>query len=126
MGYITLLGSGDVELNPIDWHTDFKTGFKWSPGTFYKKYMQEDIDTDSDVKVPRELSRAHHLLKLGLAYRLTNDQKYADVCVAQMKNWIDENPLMYSINWGCTMDVAIRAVNWIWTLGLIYRLKRIR
>ena len=36
-----------------------------------------------------------------------------------MNNWIDENPLMYSINWGCTMDVAIRAVNWIWTLGLI-------
>jgi hypothetical protein len=36
-----------------------------------------------------------------------------------MDNWVDENPLMYSINWGCTMDVAIRAVNWIWTLGLI-------
>jgi uncharacterized heparinase superfamily protein len=58
-------------------------------------------------------------LKLGLAYRLTNDEKYAEVCIAQMKNWIDENPLMYSINWGCTMDVAIRTINWIWTLGLI-------
>ena len=118
-GIYNLLGSGDVVLNPIDWHTDFKTGFRWPPDTFYTKYVQEDINTDSDVKVPRELSRCHHLLKLGLAYRLTNNEKYAKVCIDQIKNWIEENPLMYCINWGCTMDVAIRAVNWIWTLGLI-------
>ena len=40
-GIYNLLGSGDVILNPIDWHTDFKTGFRWSPGTFYRKYIQE-------------------------------------------------------------------------------------
>lgn len=118
-GIYNLLGSGDIELNPIEWHTDFKTGFRWPPGLFYTKYIQEDINTDSDVKIPRELSRSHHLLKLGLAYRLTNNKKYADFCIAQIKDWIDNNPLMYSINWGCTMDVAIRAINWIWTLGLI-------
>ncbi|MBG0858254.1 MAG: alginate lyase family protein, partial [Bacteroidales bacterium] len=118
-GVYNLLGSGDIKLDPIEWHTDFKTGFRWPPGTFYKKYIQEDLNSSSDVKVPRELSRCHHLLKLGLAYRLTNNKKYAEVCIDQMKNWIDENPLMYTINWGCTMDVAIRAVNWIWTLGFI-------
>lgn len=114
-----LLGSGDVVIDPIDWHIDFKTGFKWLPGTFYRDYIQEDISTASDVKIPRELSRSHHLLKLALAYKLTKDEKYAKTCVSQICNWIDANPLMYSINWGCTMDVAIRAVNWIWVLGLI-------
>jgi hypothetical protein len=118
-GIYNLLGSGDVLLLPIDWHTDFKTGFRWPPGTFYKKYKQEEIDSDSDVKVPRELSRCHHFLKLGLAYKLTKNEKYAELCIKQITDWINENPLMYSINWGCTMDVAIRAVNWIWTLGLI-------
>ena len=114
-----LLGSGDVTLNPVDWHTDFKTGHKWYPGSFYKDYIQEGIETDSDVKVPRELSRCHHFLKLGLAYQLTKDERYAQFCVSQMCDWIKENPVMRSINWGCTMDVAIRAVNWIWTLRLI-------
>lgn len=114
-----LLGSGDKELNPIDWHTDFKTGFKWKPGIFYKDYIQEGINSNSDVKVPRELSRCHHFLKLGLAYQFTKDEKYASLCILQIEDWIKENPLMRSINWGCTMDVAIRAVNWIWALGLI-------
>jgi hypothetical protein len=118
-GIYNLLGSGDTELNPIEWHTDFKTGFYWPSGTFYRRYKQEETDTDSDVKVPRELSRCHHLLISGLAFKQTKNEKYAKICVDQMKNWIDENPLMQSINWGCTMDVAIRAVNWIWTLGLI-------
>ena len=118
-GIFNLLGSGDIELNPILWHTDFKVGYKWNPGTFYRNYVQEGIDSDSDVKVPRELSRCHHLIKLGLAYRLTNDEKYAATCISQISDWIQNNPLMYSINWGCTMDVAIRAVNWIWALGLV-------
>ena len=25
---------------------------------------------------------------------------------------------MHSINWGCTQDVAIRAVNWVWAASL--------
>lgn len=124
-GVYNLLGSGDVVLNPIQWHTDFKTGFRWDPGIFYKEYNQEEIGTRSDVKVPRELSRSHHLLRTGLAYRMTGNEKYAEICIVQMKGWIEENPLMFSINWGCTMDVAIRAINWIWTLGLINNSKNL-
>ena len=82
-GIFNLLGSGDIELNPIEWHTDFKTGFKWPPGYFTEIY-QEDIDSDSDVKVPRELSRCHHLLKLGLGIQITNNEKYAATCVSQI------------------------------------------
>lgn len=114
-----LLGSGPSVLDPLDWHTDFKCGYKWQKGVFYMDYTQESISSDSDVKVPRELSRAHHFLKLGLAYRLTGDSKYAQKIVDQIDHWIEENPLMFSINWGCAMDVAIRAVNWIWALHLI-------
>jgi hypothetical protein len=118
-GVYDLLGSGNVTLDPIDWHTDFKSGFRWIPGKFYKHYIQEGIETGSDVKIPRELSRCHHLIKSGLSYRIFKNEKYSRYCVDQIIDWIDENPLMFSINWGCTMDVSIRAINWIWTLGLI-------
>jgi hypothetical protein len=118
-GLHDLLGSGETLLNPIDWHTDFKTGYRWPPGKFYLDYAQESIATSSDVKVPRELSRCHHLLKLAMAYQLTGNSIYAEKILEQINDWIDNNPLMFSINWGCTMDVAIRAVNWVWSLGMI-------
>jgi hypothetical protein len=113
------LGSGLVKVDPIDWHSDFKTGFTWHQGKFYLKYIQVDLSNDADVKVPRELSRCHHLLWLGEAYLLTKDEKYAEEIVFQIENWIDKNSLMYSINWCCAMDVSIRAINWMYAVNMI-------
>lgn len=114
-----LLGSGPIELDPIDWHTDFLSGHSWPKGLFYKDY-NVDIDTKKvDGKVPWELSRCHHLLWLGEAYGITGEEKYAEAIVSDIGNWIDENPLMHSVNWTCSMDVAIRAVNWLYALWLI-------
>lgn len=113
------LGSGLVKLNPINWHLDFKSGFRWPKGKFYLKYKKVDLTNAADVKVPWELSRCHHLLWLGEAYLLTKDEKYAKEVVDQLEWWIDENPLMYSINWTCAMDVAIRAVNWMYAINMI-------
>lgn len=114
-----ILGSGDVRLNPIKWSSDFIHKYEWKKGTFYRKYNQVDLSNNADVKVPREISRCHHLLRLALAYRFTGEEKYAKTVVDHLEDWIDENPLMYSINWGCAMDVGIRAVNWIWALSLL-------
>jgi hypothetical protein len=120
-----LLGSGDVVMQPIDWHKDFKSGYRWDPNCFHKKYKQEGIDSDSDVKIPRELSRCHQLLKVALLYNKSQDEKLMAFCISQIEDWIQSNPLMFSINWGCTMDVGIRAVNWIWALGLLAEHKMI-
>lgn len=114
-----LLGSGDVKLNPVAWEADFVSGHKWPAGTYYRKYKQIDLTNRADVKIPRELSRGHFLLHLALAYQFTQDSKYADKLVELVTDWIDKNPLMYSINWGCAMDVGIRAMNWIWALSLL-------
>jgi hypothetical protein len=111
-----LLGSGKQELGKeIDWHLDFKTGFRWNTQTFYlgtRKHVT--LDDDSDVKVPWELSRCQHFVTLGKAYWYTGDEMYATEFVTQISDWIDTNPVELGVNWSCTMDVAIRAVNWIW------------
>jgi hypothetical protein len=114
-----VLGSGLVKLDPIDWHSDFKVNFTWEQGVFYKDYIQVDLSNNADVKVPRELSRSHFLLWLGEAYLLTKETKYAGKIVEIINHWIDENPLMRSINWGCTMDVAIRVANWLFAVKMI-------
>ena len=111
-----LLGSGKQELGKeINWHLDFKTGFRWNTRTYYlgtRKHIT--LDDDSDVKVPWELSRCQHLVTLGKAYWYTNDERYTKEFVEQIESWIEKNPVELGVNWACTMDVAIRAVNWIW------------
>ena len=108
-----LLGSGDVNLGKeIKWNEDFKTGFIWE-NKFYKKIKRVDLNNNADVKVPWELSRFQHIPILGQAYLLTDNFKYALEFKNQIEDWIKKNPVEMSVNWTCTMDVAIRACNWI-------------
>ncbi len=110
-----LLGSGKRSLgDKIDWHRDFKSGYRWEPGTYFADYERVRLEDRSDIKVTRELSRFQHLTLLGKAYWLTEDEQYPKEFVHQIQDWIVENPPLFSINWDCAMDVAIRAVNWVW------------
>jgi uncharacterized heparinase superfamily protein len=113
-----LLGSGPTPLGEkIDWHVDFKTGHRWNPRTYYKRIRPASYPGGYDIKVPWELSRCQHFVRLGQAYWITGDEKYAREFVAQVEDWIASNPWPWGVNWACTMDVAIRAVNWLWGLA---------
>ena len=109
-----LLGSGPCRFGAsLPWHYDFKSGRKWPP------HYSPDIDpygsaAGSDIKVPWELSRCQHFAVLGQAYWLTSDERFADEFVAQTDDWIETNPWLRGVNWMCAMDVALRAMSWIW------------
>ncbi|MEW9109057.1 MAG: alginate lyase family protein [Cytobacillus gottheilii] len=108
-----LLGSGETYLgNEINWSQDFKSGYTWEKKHF-SKIKIINLENNSDIKTVWELSRFQHLNILGVAYNLTKDEKYAQEFVNQIDSWIKQNDYMRSVNWTCTMDVAIRAVNWI-------------
>ncbi len=109
-----LLGSGKVALGArIDWHRDFKSGYRW-PLRYYRDVRTINLHDDADVKVPWELSRFQHLLPLGQAYWHTREERYAREFCDQILDWIAHNPPMLGVNWTTGMEVAIRAVNWIW------------
>ena len=109
-----LLGSGRVNLGPaLPWHTDFKTGRQW-PLQYSPAMDYGELNRPSDVKVPWELSRCQHFTTLGQAHWLTGDERYAREFVAQASDWIVRNPWARGVNWACAMDVALRAVSWIW------------
>jgi uncharacterized heparinase superfamily protein len=109
-----LLGSGPRQLGtPLPWHSDFKTGRHWPP-VYSGDIEYNELHRPSDVKVPWELSRCQHFTRLGQAYWLTGDERYAAEFVAETTDWIAANPMAYGVNWACAMDVALRAVSWIW------------
>ncbi|HEY1293195.1 MAG TPA: alginate lyase family protein, partial [Chloroflexota bacterium] len=71
-----------------------------------------------DIKVPWELSRCHHWVALGRAYALEPDPRYAAEFAAQLDAWLEDNPWPYGVNWSRSMEVAVRAVNWLWAAAL--------
>jgi hypothetical protein len=122
-----LLGSGPRKLSasgagyrPIDWHSDFKSGYRWNARQFHRNIRYGHIE-GVDIKVPWELSRFGHLNLLGQAYLLTNDHRYSTEFMDQITDWIDNNPVGFGVNWKCTMDVAIRAANWLVASEFFYQ-----
>jgi len=109
------LFSNDYE--PIDWHIDFKSGYRWDKRLWYKK-IQYGKDLGADIKVPWELSSFYHFVTLGQAYFLTGDEKYTKEFIYQTIDWIENNPPQFGVNWICTMNAAIRVTNWV--LGFSY------
>lgn len=111
-----LLGSGDTFLGTkIDWHRDFKSGQQW-PREHYSRIRIVNPHDNSDVKVPWELSRLQFLTDLGRAHWITRDEIYKREFTSLLSDWIKENPVDVGVNWACSMEVAIRAINVIWGL----------
>lgn len=96
---------------PIDWHCDFYSGYHWKPDLFFQD-IKIAPENGVDIKVPRELSRFQHIGPMLYADR----KRYSQEFMVQVSDWIVANPLGYGVNWACAMDVALRAINWIWGL----------
>ena len=116
---VDLLGSGPTSLGAsIDWHRDFKSGIGWPRDVLAEEQDYLRLGEPCDVKVPWELNRCHHWVTLGRAYALEARPEYANEFVNQLQAWLDANPWPYGVNWGRAMEVAVRAVNWLWAAAL--------
>ena len=116
-----LLGSGEVHLgSEIDWHLDFKTGYRWGADDHFLNIQWDRLPAGTDIKVPWELSRCQHFASLGFADWISGDKKYYEEFKCQLQSWIKSNPYDQGVNWVCTMDVAIRAVNWLNALMMFH------
>lgn len=113
---ITLLGYGPIELGAtIDWHRDPVTGRTWER-RYWADYRPAQDSGGRDPKIIHELNRHQHLPRLAKAYLLTGDERYAAEAVAQLNSWIDQNPPGLGINWQSSLEIAIRAISWLWTI----------
>jgi uncharacterized heparinase superfamily protein len=111
---VNLLGSGPIQLGtPTDWHKDYKTGLRWPPA-YCHDIEYSNLDRPSDVKFPWEVSRMQWLMPAGQAYAISKDEDYAVSVRDIIDEWIEANPCAMSVNWSCTMDVALRLMTWTW------------
>jgi hypothetical protein len=108
----------EIETGPdIDWRRDYMSGK--STGVDYFRWMPYlDFEQVGDHKVIWELNRHQHLVLLAQAWRLTGRPEFWNEIAAQLGTWWGANPYGYGINWASALEVAFRALSWIWIFHL--------
>lgn len=126
-----LLGSGPRQVHdaartshadgyrPIDWASDPVAGLRFPVGFPHSQWRADMRPGMADIKWPWEIGRCQHWVALGQAFRLTSDERYAVELVRQHADFLDANPVGTGVQFVCTMDVAIRALNWALAFELI-------
>ncbi|MFH1051638.1 MAG: alginate lyase family protein [bacterium] len=127
---------------PIDWQLDFKSGFRWNETEWSHDSKYGDVK-GADIKVPWELGRMQHLVNLAYSYKLgigneefgntenkddngerttdnenhilnkAGNKKFLEEFRNEILDFIASNPPRFGVQWMCSMDVGIRAVNWL-------------
>jgi hypothetical protein len=98
---------------PLNWHHDPTSGIS-APRHYSYDINHRDVRQVGNVKVIWEKSRHHHLTVLAAAFCLTRDERYAEATVAQLLDWIANNPCLIGINWTHPLELAIRLIAWTW------------
>jgi hypothetical protein len=114
-GRYDLLGYTDLALpeDPasIDWHRDPVHG-RTAPRRFWADVPFLD-PACGDHKIIWELNRHQHFLRLGRAFWLTGDRRYADRIVDEVHGWLHDNPPLRGINWASMLELGFRALSWV-------------
>ena len=114
-----LLGYAKLDYGrDIDWHSDPVHG-KRSPLKPWFKINYLDFHEVGDHKIIWELNRHQHLVTLAKAWRLTANRVYTNELVQQWYSWRKANPYPLGINWASALEVAFRAMSWLWVRNLL-------
>jgi hypothetical protein len=116
-----LLGFGEkcFGKEEIQWNRDPLSGFDWPLD--YHADIELIRNDGSDARVIWELNRLSHLITLGRAYAVTNDERFSREFFQQLGSWRSQNPVGRGINWSCAMEVSLRSMNLLAAFTLFLR-----
>jgi len=97
----------------IRWRRDYRSGIE-TPLDYFRFVPYLDAARAGDHKLIWELNRHQHLVVLAQAYLFTGDGGNLSEICNQLESWLDQNPFARGINWASGLEVAFRALSWIW------------
>jgi heparinase II/III-like protein len=107
-----------LETGPeIRWRRDYPRGIETGLG-YFRLIPYLDAERAGDHKVICELNRHQHLVTLAQAYLFTGDVANIQEISAQLECWFAQNPFARGINWASALEVAFRALSWMWVYQL--------
>lgn len=101
----------------IRWRRDYVSGLETGTA-YFRQIPYLDRTRAGDHKIIWELNRHQHLVLLAQAWRMSGRAEYTDEIREQLASWLTENPYQCGINWASALEVAFRALSWIWVYHL--------
>lgn len=101
----------------IAWHQGMYS--EWDKDTFSKDMDFKNTDDIGDVRFSWEINRHIFMPFLASKYISTNDKYYLDILQEAFNNFEEENRFLNGINWSSSMEIAIRAYQWLICLFLL-------
>lgn len=101
-----------------DWRRDYVNN-KVTNARYFRRVPYLDLARAGDHKIVWELNRHQHLVLLAQAHVLFNDKLYLEELIRQIESWWNQNPFQRGINWVSALEVAFRALSWVWIVHLV-------
>jgi len=118
-------GSGE-SYRKINWQKDQLSGFEWDVNSKSKSIIfgiggNEKAETlrkyiGAEIKYPWELGRQQDLVNLAIYYVITEQDSKSSILKFyenRINDFAENNPIGFGTQWQTSMDVAIRAVNYL-------------
>src|SRR6185312_7450121 len=112
-GELELFGRTVPVGREVEWRKDYWSG-KSSGLEYFRRIPYLNFEKCGDHKVIWELNRHQHLVTLTQAYLLSSEEKFLDEVSRQLAGWMRQNPFLRGINWASALEVAFRALSWMW------------
>jgi hypothetical protein len=108
-----------IDTGPqVPWRRDHLSGIETGL-SYFRRISYLDARRAGDHKMIWELNRHQHLVILAQAYLFTGDDANLREIRTQLESWFAANPFHRGINWSSALEVAFRALSWIWVYHLV-------
>jgi hypothetical protein len=104
----------EIETGPeIRWRRDYVSG-KETDASYFRTIPFLDSGHAGDHKIIWELNRHQHLVLLAQAFLLSGQAKFLAEIERELESWFQANRFQRGINWASALEVAFRALSWMW------------
>ncbi len=108
----------EIDTGPeIDWQRDYVHGIR-ADDKYFRLIPYLDFHKAGDHKVVWELNRHQHLVVLAQAYVLTGRKEFVTEIQKELESWFSSNHYLRGMNFTSALEVAFRALSWIWVFHL--------
>ncbi|MDM5157368.1 alginate lyase family protein [Bacillus sp. DX1.1] len=103
--------------SPIHWNKGMSGNWPKDKSSFEIPFR--DQDQIGDIRFTWETNRHLFFVNLALQYKTGNNPEALNILKEHFYAWVRENPFLKGVNWASSMEIAIRAYQWMITYCIL-------